>query len=203
MKDLFKKLSLMASIVALIMSAFTFTACGGDDDAPDGGGKSDKGNVFTFEVYLDGDTDKFGIDGMVEAYDKGNGHGVFKTTGGVVLDSYKNDGFGDWQDGGIAGYSRVFGNGLGAYGKDYPTTSKHFSISSEEGCEKMKLTISLYSNKMLSSSDILPLDENAELSIRIIGYVNGVKTKDNTAVYKYNHTGGIHVFVMFSVKPSS
>lgn len=195
MKDLFKKFSFLASIVTLILSAFTFTACGGDDDDALNGSSSTKGNVYTFEVYLDGDMDKFGIDGTVLAYDKENGHGKFKTDGGVVLDSYESGGFLDETAMYIAGYCRVFGNGLGLQARDFPTTSRHFSITSDGGCEKMEIKVSVYSNRKTTAMNMTSLDETAAMSIRVIGYMNGKKIDDKEFALDYIHSGSINMII--------
>lgn len=195
MKELLGKFRLAAWMAAVLLAGVTLTACGGDDDDEDipGNNTEVKGKVFTFEVYLEGDADKFGIDGDIFAYDKGNGHGKFVTTGDVVLDNYPNDGFVDVLNGSIAGYTRSFGNKYGMSSRDHPTASKHFSISSEPGCEKMRISLQIFSNYMLKYQFPEIEDVNAELRVRIVGYADGKLIKDNTAVFKHTHMGDISV----------
>lgn len=189
MKYSFKKYSVIAWAVALILSGFTFTACGDNDDAPGDDHTPTKGNIFTYEIYLDGDVDKFGVSGEVYAYDKGNGKGVFTSTGDVKLDNFGNEGFAGVD--GIAGYCTSFGNAYSAVGMTNPTTSKHFTISTAKGCEKAEISFAISSNYYLSYQYPEIKDENAQIFIRIIGYIDGVKKKEGTAVFKYSHNGGI------------
>lgn len=49
MKDLLRKFSFMATMIALVMTGFTFAACSSDDDDDSGNGEMDKMGVFTVE----------------------------------------------------------------------------------------------------------------------------------------------------------
>lgn len=187
-----KKLGFFAWVIALVLNGFALTACGGgNDDAPGDSPapEPEKGNVFTYEVYLDGDVDKFGVDGNVFAYDKGNGKGEFSSTGDVKLNSFGNEGFAGVD--GIDGYCTSFGNVYSTSGKENPTTSRHFTISTAKGCEKAEISFAIGSNYYLSYQYPEIKDENSQITIRIIGYVDGVKKKEGTAVFKYSHNGGI------------
>ena len=194
MKDFTRKFGFMAALVAMFMTTFTLVSCGGDDDmledTPDVT-QNDKGHVCTYEVFIDADLTKFAYDATILAWDEGNGKGKLTVTGDLNLDSVPDDGF--LGPNGIGGYGGSWGNGLWAFGKKNPTTSKHYSITTDKGCEKSTLRIDIFSNYHLNVLDKVVLDENATFTVRIIGYVDGNPVKDKTATFTYSQN--VNVFM--------
>ena len=137
MRNFTRKFGFMAALVAMFMTTFTLVSCGGDDDvledAPDVT-QNDKGHVCSYEVFIEADLTKFAYDASILAWDEGNGKGKLTVTGDLNLDSVPDEGF--LGPNGIGGYGGSWGNGLWAFGKKNPTTSKHYSITTDKGCEK-------------------------------------------------------------------
>ena len=195
MKDFTGKFGFMAALVAMFMTTFTLVSCGGDDgvleDTPDVT-QNDKGHVCSYEVYIEADLAKTAYDAYISAWDEGNGHGKFTVAGGLNLDNFPSDGF-LGPNGGVAGYVESWGNGLHAFGQENPTISKHYSITTEKGCEKSNLRIDIYPNLHLYMLDNAVIDKNASFTIQILGYVDGKPVKDKTVSFPYCQVGCVNM----------
>ena len=193
MKDFIRKFGFVAALVAMFMTTFTLVSCGGDDgvleDNP-GVAQNNKGHVCTYEIFIEADLTKTAYDAYISAWDEGNGHGKFTVAGGLNLDNFPSDGF-LGPNGGVAGYVESWGNGLHAFGQENPTTSKHYSITTEKGCEKSNLREDVYTNYHLYMLDKATLDENASFTIQILGYVDGKLVKDKTVSFTYCQVGSV------------
>ena len=177
--------------MTFVMTGMALCSCGGDDDVIEDIEKptEEKGHVFTYEIILNDDADKFGVGGEITVHDNQNNSSQMTTTGDVHLDNYKSDGIMDPTTGKIYGYGRIFGNEFSMYKPDYATTSKHYSISTNKTALGSQLGLIVMSNYMASFSYPVTVDKDAELSIHIIGYIDGVKKKEGVVSYKYSCSG--------------
>lgn len=191
MKDFTGKFGFVAALVAMFMTAFTLVSCGGDDgeleDNP-GVTQNNKGHVCSYEIFIEADLSKTAYDAYVNAWDEENGHGRFTVTGELNLNYFYSEGF-LGPNGGVAGYTDSWGSALGNYAKENPTLSKHYSITTEKGCEKSSLRIDITPNYTLDILGKAEIDKNATFTIRILGHVDGKPVKDKTVSFTYSQVG--------------